>query len=73
MIKRCLNLRVISSGPYSALKSSGVLVLPSERTLRDYTNWIKAVIDAVDKQLMYEAKMSTLPGILYACFLMKTE
>ena len=42
MIRWCLNLNLISSGVYGALRSSGVLVLPSERTLRDYTHWVKA-------------------------------
>ena len=54
----------VSSGAYSVLKSSGALVLSSEQTLREYTHSIKAdsgFIGAVDKQLMYEAKISTLP------------
>ena len=42
MIRWCLNLKLISSGVYGALRSSGVLVLPSEQTLRDYTHWVKA-------------------------------
>ena len=63
MIRWCLNLKLISSGAYGALRSSGVLVLPSERTLRDYTHWVKAAsgfIEAVDKQLMDEAKIKDL-------------
>ena len=42
MIKWCLYLRYKSSGAYEALKESGCLKLPSQRTLRDYTHVIKA-------------------------------
>ena len=42
MIKWCLNLRMISSAAYHNMRSSGMLVLPSERTLRDYSNVVKA-------------------------------
>ena len=41
MIKWCLNLKLISSAAYHAMRSSGFITLPSERTLRDYTNYIK--------------------------------
>jgi hypothetical protein len=64
MIRWCLNLKLKSSGAYGALRSSGVLVLPSERTLRDYTHWIKAdsgFVNAVEKQMMDEVKMDSLP------------
>ena len=42
MIRFCLYLRHLSSSAYSLLKESGVLTLPSERTLRDYTYYFKA-------------------------------
>ena len=41
IIKCCLNLKLISSGAYHALRSSGFVTLPSERTLRDYTHYFK--------------------------------
>ena len=46
IIKYCLNLAAKSSSTYSDLRYdlktvSGILVLPSLRTLRDYTNHIK--------------------------------
>ena len=41
IIKWCLHLKFKSSGAYNALRSTGVLTLPSERTLRDYTHWAK--------------------------------
>lgn len=54
----------MSSSSYTALRSSGLLKLPSERTLCDYTNWMKAkpgFQPQVDVQLMEEAKLSTIP------------
>lgn len=63
MIKWCLSLKLLSSSTYHALRSSGVLVLPSERTLRDYTHWIEAdsgFVDEVDDQLRTEVKIDTL-------------
>ena len=41
MIKWCLNLKMMSSSAYHALRSSGCLELPSERTLCDFTGAIK--------------------------------
>ena len=41
IIKWCLNIKLLSSSAYSALRSSGGLTLPSERTLRDYTHFVK--------------------------------
>ncbi len=38
VIKLCLNLKLLSESAYSALHNSGFLTLPSERTLRDYSN-----------------------------------
>jgi hypothetical protein len=40
MVKWCLYLRHISPKAYELLKSSGVIKLPSQRTLRDYTHFI---------------------------------
>ena len=60
MIKWCLHLKFISSGAYHALRSAGVITLPSERTLRDYTHWMQAGIGffpQVDKQLIKEANV----------------
>jgi hypothetical protein len=41
MIKWCLNLKLISGAAYHTVQSSGFLCLPSERTLRDYTHYVK--------------------------------
>ena len=35
LIKWCLNLKLLSGSAYHALRTSGFLRLPSERTLRD--------------------------------------
>ena len=64
MIKWCLNLKLLSSSSYHAVRSSGLLVLPSEWTLRDYTHWMKAepgLSDAVDNHLMAEAQIALIP------------
>ena len=39
LIKWCLNLKLLSSSAYHAMKTSGFLKLPSERTLRDYVHY----------------------------------
>lgn len=60
LIKWCLHLKFKSSSAYHALRSTGVLTLPSERTLRDYTHWIKDEVGfqaSVNRQLIKEAKI----------------
>ena len=64
MIKWCLNLKLISSAAYHAMGTSGFITLPSERTLRDYTNYIKSVPgyqQLVVDMMMSESKCSELP------------
>lgn len=54
------NNQVVS---YRALRSSGALVLPSERTLRDYTHWMKSdagFSESVDRELLKEAKIDSV-------------
>ena len=61
IIKWCLHLKFISSGAYHALRESGMITLPSERTLRDYTHWMPAKVGfmpEVDTQLVKEANIS---------------
>ena len=51
-------MKFISSGGYHALRRSGLIALPSERTLSDYTHWLRAgvgFIPEVDVQLVKEA------------------
>ena len=57
MIRWCLHLRFKSSGAYRSLRESGAVVLPSERTLIDYTHWCKrgaGFIPDVDELLLKE-------------------
>ena len=61
LIKWCLNLKLLSSSAYHALRSSGFLKLPSERTLRDYTHYFvnkTGFMDEVDEQLLSEIPAS---------------
>ena len=41
LIRYCLSLAAKSNSTYQELRNSGILVLPSTRTLRDYRNFIK--------------------------------
>ena len=53
-----------SSGAYEALRESGCLHLPSQRTLRDYMYYADTSVgfsSAVDKMLMQAAKVDTSP------------
>lgn len=42
MIKWCISLRHQSSRAYEMIRQSGCIHLPSQRTLRDYTNCVRA-------------------------------
>ncbi len=60
MIKWCLYLRHLSGRAYEMLRESGCVLLPSQRTLRDYTHYISASTGfsaEVDKQLIDAAKV----------------
>ena len=63
IIRWCLYLRHLSgSSAYEMLRESGVIKLPSQRTLRDYTYYTKAApgfSNDVDEQLMEAAKIDT--------------
>ena len=39
MIRFALNMKYLSTSAYKATRLSGVISLPSERTLADYTHW----------------------------------
>ena len=63
MVKWCLYLRHQSSSVYETMRQSGCLLLPSQRTLRDYTHYTSTVVgfsDEVDQQLMVAANISSL-------------
>ena len=60
IIKWCLYLRHISSRAYDVLRNSGVVTLPSQRTLRDYTHFVESVPGFsadVDEMLMEVSKV----------------
>ena len=62
MIKWCIYLRHQSSKAYETLRDSECIHLPSQRTLRDYSNCVKAVdgfSPEVDCQLMQAAQMDS--------------
>jgi hypothetical protein len=64
MVRWCLNLKLLSSGAYHALRSSGFVQLPSERTLNDYTHYIKSrpgFQREVDEQLVKEVDLANIP------------
>ena len=64
MIKWCLYLRHQSSKAYEVLRDSGVISLPSQRTLRDYSNCVKAkegFSHEVDNLLMKSADITSCP------------
>ena len=63
MIRWCLHLHMLSSATYRAMQSSGVITLPSQRTLRDYSRWIKSEVGiqpAVTSQLVQEATAKSM-------------
>ena len=64
IIKWCIYLSHLSSGGYDALRKSGCISLPSQRTLWDYThvaNVTSGFSSDVDLQLFEAAKISTCP------------
>ena len=67
MIKWCLYLRHVSSRGYEVLRNSGVINLPSQRTLRDYTHFLESVPGFsadVDQMLMEVSKVSSCEVIV---------
>lgn len=64
MIKLCLYLKHQSSQAYETLRQSGCLALPSQRTLRDYSNAVKSTVGFskdIDKQLLQAAHLDASP------------
>ena len=65
MIRMCLNIKLLSTSTYHALRTAGFMKLPSERTLRDYTHYFKTKAgfsDDVDEMLTKEARLNELPN-----------
>ena len=64
MIRWCLYLRHLSSSAYETIRETGVIRLPCQRTLQDYTYYTKAAVGFsadVDRQVMEEARIMTCP------------
>ncbi len=64
LVKWCLNLKLLSSSAYHALRSTGFIKLPSERTLFDYTHYYTNKVgfqEEVNQQLAEEVKRLSLP------------
>ena len=62
MVKWCIYLHHLSSTAYEALRQSGCVSLPSQRTLRDYTHCARAEIGfsvATDRQLLDVLEVQT--------------
>lgn len=60
MIRWCLYLRHLSGKAYETLRNTGVMQLPSQRTLRDYTHYVPATIgfsSQVDQMLLDTLKV----------------
>uniref|UniRef100_A0A1X7U2G9 Uncharacterized protein n=1 Tax=Amphimedon queenslandica TaxID=400682 RepID=A0A1X7U2G9_AMPQE len=57
MVKLCLNFKHLSSSAYHAMRRSGFIELPTERTLRDYVHYTSnkcGFQDTVHQQLLQE-------------------
>ena len=63
-IRWCLNILLTSSKTYDIISESGLIRLPSKRTLQDYTHWLKLKpgfsADIVN-HLRDEIEIETLP------------
>ena len=57
MLRFALNLKYMSTSAYKAVRQSGIIHLPSERTLSDYTHWSNPHTGV---QLEYIEKLSTM-------------
>ena len=55
LIRFALNLKYASSSAYRIVRESGLIALPSERTLRDYTHWV-TMKDGVQIEVIQQLK-----------------
>ena len=55
LIRFALSLKYASSSAYHMARNSGLIALPSDRTLRDYTHWT-TVKDGIQKEMVQQMK-----------------
>lgn len=73
MIRWCLNLKLLSSSAYHAMRSAGFIKLPTERTLRDYTHYFESKTGFQEEVNEQESKVSELPEEKKYCGLVLDE
>ena len=62
-IRWALNIMLCSPKTYDVIRDSGIIILPSKRTLKDYTHWFKSDVgyqNEVFQQLYEDFKVSEL-------------
>lgn len=75
IIRFALNLKYLSNSAYRGIRQSGVIALPSERTLADYTHWVTPHT-GVQLEFIEEFKISMaedVPDGLHQCTLSMDE
>ena len=75
VIRFALNLKYMSSSAYRAVRQSGIINLPSERTLTDYTHWTSPhsglQVEYVEK--LHSMLAEALPSHQHQCALSMDE
>ena len=75
VLRFALNLKYMSSSAYRAVRQSGIISLPSQRTLADYTHWTSPhsglQVEYVDK--LYSMLAEALPSHQHQCTLSMDE
>ena len=75
VLRFALNLKYMSTSAYRAVRQSGIINLPSERTLSDYTHWISPhsglQVEYVDK--LHTMLAEALPSQQHQCTLSMDE
>lgn len=62
-IRWCLSIMLSSPKTYNLMRESGMILLPSQRTLKDYTNWYKPQLgyqNETFQELMEDYKVAQL-------------
>ena len=74
IIRFALNLKYLSTSAYKAIHQSGIIHLPSERTLSDYTHW-STPNSGVNLEFIEEfaRMMGDIPSAQHCCTLSMDE